>query len=710
MAYQVLARKYRPQRFSDVAGQDHVTRTLLNALSLGRIAHGYIFSGHRGIGKTTIARILAQALNCRTAIGSPERPTPEPCGVCESCTEIKAGNAVDVIEIDAATNRGIDEIRELRDAARYRPARDKYKIYILDEAHQITDAAFNALLKTLEEPPEHVVFMMATTQPEDFPQTIRSRCQHFSFHAVKFDDILAQLRGIATTEGIAADNDALALLAEAGDGSMRDALSIMDQAIASAPMENGLAKLDAAQIRELMGTVPNAVFERLMESISAGQSAAVIEELNRLLNAGNSPSQLARQFVRYLRNVLMARLAGENSELLQISPDERARAYRSAVLFSEEDLTRFLQVMLRTFDELNYRQEQRFHLELGLIKLVHLQRLLPVEELLSKLPAGSLGTGGGTRSQGSGGAPSRPAMAPARPASAPQRVDAAPPRVEAASQRPAESARPAEPAKPAFSPFEADRQRKTERMAVEPIAEAKTETKPVVAETSRPIAIAESVEPRPTQFMESPFGGESVPTISAVAVEEPPAREAAKAPAVGVIEPVFEETVGALALAPEAILAATVVEEEEATSEEQEAAAVPPPAPGGIDLDAVRDAVCQAFDAKGHQTASVLLNNGEWSQKGDTIEATVNIKKKMLELTFNAEAEKIGRETLRSLGISAKLIFLPGEGLAQAGSRPAKAAPQGSVQALAMDNPLVKQAQELFKAEVRSVLDLRGKN
>src|ERR1700689_1009752 len=264
MAYQVLARKYRPQRFSDVAGQEHVTRTLGHALEQERVAHGYIFSGHRGIGKTAIARILAMALNCRNKIGSAERPTFEPCGICDSCKEIRAGNSLDMVEIDAATNRGIDEIRELRDAARYRPARDKYKIYILDEAHQITDAAFNALLKTLEEPPEHIVFMMATTQPEAIPQTIRSRCQHFSFHAVKLDDIVGQLRSIATAEKIVADDATLALLAEAGDGSMRDALSILDQGIASAPTEPsadgtaGPARLDASQIRELMGTVPNA--------------------------------------------------------------------------------------------------------------------------------------------------------------------------------------------------------------------------------------------------------------------------------------------------------------------------------------------------------------------------------------------------------------------------------------------------------------------
>src|SRR6516162_7652095 len=268
MGYQVLARKYRPQRFADVAGQDHVTRTLLNALSQNRVAHGYIFSGHRGIGKTTIARILAQALNCRNDVGSAQRPTAEPCGGCDSCVEIKQGNAVDVIEIDAATNRGIDEIRELRDAARYSPARDRYKIYILDEAHQITEAAFNALLKTLEEPPAHVVFMMATTEPENIPQTIRSRCQHFSFHAVKFDDILAQLKMIAEAEQVTAEPDALSLLAEAGDGSMRDALSIMDQAIASAPVEDGRPVLSGAQIRELMGSVPNAVFERLLEAVA----------------------------------------------------------------------------------------------------------------------------------------------------------------------------------------------------------------------------------------------------------------------------------------------------------------------------------------------------------------------------------------------------------------------------------------------------------
>jgi DNA polymerase-3 subunit gamma/tau len=613
MAYQVLARKYRPQRFSDVAGQDHVTRTLGNALEQERVAHGYIFSGHRGIGKTTIARILAMALNCRNKIGSPERPSFEPCAVCDSCKEIRAGNSLDVVEIDAATNRGIDEIRELRDAARYAPARDRYKIYLLDEAHQITDAAFNALLKTLEEPPEHVVFMMATTQPEDIPQTIRSRCQHFSFHAVKFDDIVTQLTQIALQEGILADPRALALLAEAGDGSMRDALSIMDQAIASAPLVEGKAKLDGEEIRELMGTVPDAVFERMLEFIGEGQSAAVMEELNRLLNNGNSPSQMARQLVRYLRNCLMAKLGGAGTELLQISGDERARAMRSAALFGEEDLTRFLQVMLRTFDELNYRQEPRLHLELGLMKLVHLQRLLPLEEILSGLPGAS-----------------RPAIP--RPASS-----------GPAASRPSASAMPiprpeppkAKPAAP--SPFELDRQRKQEQEA-EPVPET-VQPEPV-AVRPEPVAVAPRPEPAP------------------VPVQPEPERS---------------------------------------------------PAGAAPDLDQLRDLVVAALDEQGHNTAASLLSAGRWKlDEEGAIKVEVGVKKTMLGLTMNAQAWKIVRDTLVSAGAKQKMTVVPSDT-----GEPASASPRvfsrDSIEAVALGNPLVRHTQELFHAEVRSVVDLRDK-
>jgi DNA polymerase III subunit gamma/tau len=386
MSYQVLARKYRPQKFSDVIGQEHVTRTLQNAIAQERIAHGYIFSGHRGIGKTTVARILAMALNCRSTNETTGKPPIEPCGICDSCTEIRAGNAVDVIEIDAATNRGIDEIRELREAARYRPARDRFKIYILDEAHQITDAAFNALLKTLEEPPSHVIFMMATTQPEDIPQTIRSRCQHFSFRAVKFEDIMGQLRDIVTQEKIPADEDALALLAEAGDGSLRDALSILDQAIASTSDH-----LTLDSVRSLIGAAPAGALETVMQAVAESSSEKILVLVDELIGEGHSPTHFARQLVRFLRNVTVAKIAGKDSPLLQISSDERARVGRIAEVFSEEDLTRHLQIMLRTHGELGYRQEQRFHLELGLLKMAHAQRLLPIEQLLSDAAASTSG-------------------------------------------------------------------------------------------------------------------------------------------------------------------------------------------------------------------------------------------------------------------------------------------------------------------------------
>src|SRR5258708_11343017 len=450
MSYQVLARKYRPQRFSEVIGQDHVTRTLKNALEQERLAHGYIFSGHRGIGKTTIARILAMALNCRAS----DKPAIEPCGVCESCVEIRVGNSVDVIEVDAATNRGIDEIRELREGARYRPARDRYKIYILDEAHQITDAAFNALLKTLEEPPPHIVFMMATTQPEDIPQTIRSRAQHFSFHAVKFDDIVGQLGDIAGKEGIKADAEALAVLAEAGDGSMRDALSIMDQAIACCG-----SNLSAELVRGLAGTVGSEVFEDVMGAVGRNSSEDALRLLDKLMTEGQNPAHFAKQLVRFLRNAVVAKVAGSTSPLLQISADERARVGRIAEQFPEEDLARFLQIMLRAFDELGYRQEQRVHLELGVLKMVHAQRILPLEQIMSQLTT-----------EGQVTTPSIKQSAPASLASAPT-----------APIRKTES----------VSPFEADRARKLR--GSEP--EMSDTTKVQAQSTSAVVAVAEAPEP-----------------------------------------------------------------------------------------------------------------------------------------------------------------------------------------------------------------------
>ncbi len=702
MAYQVLARKYRPQRFSDVAGQDHVTRTLLNALAQGRIAHGYIFSGHRGIGKTTIARILAMALNCTSAVGSVERPTEEPCLVCLNCREISSASrqessvfeeshSFDVEEIDAATNRGIDDARLLTSKIQARPTnKSKYRIIILDEAHQITDAAWNALLKTLEEPPEWAVFMFATTQPEDIPQTIRSRCQHFSFHAVEFEQIRAQLRKISTEENLLADDEVLALLAEAGDGSMRDALSIMDQAIASAPLIDGQPKLDAAQVRELMGTVPNTVFERLLEAIGENQSAPVIEEINRLLNAGNSASQLARQFVRYLRNVLMARIAGERTELLQLSPDERARAGRSALLFSEEDLTRFLGVMLRTFDELNYRQEPRFHLELGLLKLVHLQRLLPVEQLLSQLGGAPAGMGGGAL-PAIGSKPGSKQGASVTQAPAMQRLNHAETRVQGDTS----AASPGEFAAngaPAFSPFEADRRRKSSEPA----------SLPIVSDPSRNAAA--TVTPHPLALNAAAVLSRSMDPQLANNAGQTAAEPGAPADERETLDDTPLDSKPAM---PVDITLPTDMAAAKASRDAH---------PGAqVDLESIRAQVCGALEQAGHNTAAALLGSAGWSEQGEGILVQVAAKKTMLGLTINPEAEKICREAMRAAAKGRKpraLIFVPGEsGSSGKASAPAsnRPAPTGSVQERAMENPLVRQAQELFHAEVRSVVDLRNK-
>jgi DNA polymerase III subunit gamma/tau len=261
--YQVIARKYRPQSFADVVNQEHVKTTLENAIAQNRIAHGYIFSGQRGTGKTTVARILARCLNCVNG------PTNQPCGVCASCKEIAAGGSVDVIEIDAASNRGINEMRELRENVRYQPARDRYKVFIIDEAHQITNEAFNALLKTIEEPPAWAVFMLCTTEAHKIPATIASRCQHFSFRSVEFEALVARMAWICEQEGIHADAEALSVLAQAGEGSVRDSLSALDQAIACCG-----DTLQAAEVRALLGAFSLDALGHVSQALVDGAARA----------------------------------------------------------------------------------------------------------------------------------------------------------------------------------------------------------------------------------------------------------------------------------------------------------------------------------------------------------------------------------------------------------------------------------------------------
>jgi DNA polymerase-3 subunit gamma/tau len=370
--YQVIARKYRPQSFADVVNQEHVKTTLENAIAQNRIAHGYIFSGQRGTGKTTVARILARCLNCVNG------PTNQPCGVCASCLETAAGGAPDVIEIDAASNRGINEMRELRENVRYRPARDRYKVFIVDEAHQITSEAFNALLKTIEEPPSWVVFILCTTEAHKIPATIASRCQHFSFRSVDFEALIARMDWICQQEGIKADAEALAVLAQAGEGSVRDSLSALDQAIACCGSE-----LNAAMVRTLLGGFSldslHAVTQALTES-SPGAMLAIVEELER---SGSNLQHFSREVARYFRNLLVAKVG--DARLIAASGQERERLREIAAGFSEEDLTRYLQLSLDLFTDLQASLQPRFHLELGLIRMVQAGRLLPIEQALAGL-------------------------------------------------------------------------------------------------------------------------------------------------------------------------------------------------------------------------------------------------------------------------------------------------------------------------------------
>jgi len=374
--YQVIARKYRPQSFDDVLNQDHIKTTLRNAIDQNRIAHGYIFSGQRGTGKTTTARILARCLNCEKG------PTDHPCDACASCREIAAGGSPDVIEIDAASNRGINEMRELRENVRYQPSRDRYKVFIIDEAHQITSEAFNALLKTIEEPPEWAVFILCTTESHKIPATIASRCQHFSFRSVDFNDLIDRMREICVSEGIEADDEALAVIAQSGEGSVRDSLSALDQAIACCGN-----KLDAASVRALLGAFGIDAMAQVTTALSGQNGGTMLALVDELERNGGSPQHFSRELSRYLRNLLVTKIAGGDSRLIAASKSEREQMAAIAGTFTEEDLTRYLQLSLDLFRDLQFSLQPRFHLEIGLLKMVQAGKLVPIEEALSRLPA-----------------------------------------------------------------------------------------------------------------------------------------------------------------------------------------------------------------------------------------------------------------------------------------------------------------------------------
>ncbi len=426
MPYEVLALKYRPKVFEDLIGQEAVTRTLTNAIQQNRIAHAFLFAGVRGVGKTTTARILSKALNCERG------PTVRPCGECAACTEIARGSSLDVLEIDGASNNGVEQVRELIDGARYAPSRDRFKIYIIDEVHMLSTPAFNALLKTLEEPPPAVKFIFATTEHHKIPDTIVSRCQEYEFRTVAPALIFQQLSHIAREEGIEVSEPAIRAVARAASGSLRDGISALDQVIAASDK-----KIEERDVTELLGLIERDVLEKTTRALIASDTAEIMRTVDGLARGGRDFRFFASALMQYLRDVLVAKVAPDATELIEL-PGEMTALKELSQDFSEEDLLRALDVLTQAETALRVSPEPRFHLEMALLKLSQLRKLASFEELLARFEQGG----------GSGGAPP-PSGAQARKNAAPRaRTRAAEPEKSAPPRRRAKTP-PPPPASPA---------------------------------------------------------------------------------------------------------------------------------------------------------------------------------------------------------------------------------------------------------------------
>jgi DNA polymerase-3 subunit gamma/tau len=373
MTYQVTARKWRPMVFEDVVGQSHVTSTLVNAIKTRRVAHAYIFSGQRGCGKTTTARILAKALNCLSPNGT------NPDNTCEVCLEITEGRSLDVIEIDGASNRGVEEIRNLRESVRYTPTRGRYKIYIIDEVHMLTKEAFNALLKTLEEPPPHVLFIFATTEIHQVPATILSRCQRFDFRRIALEEIIARLRFIAKEENVSIDDDALLIIAKKGDGSLRDAQSIFDQVRAFCGNT-----ISAQDVQKVLNVVDLDLFFRVTDLIKAKDVHGGIDLVAEIVRNGYDLREFLIGLSEHLRNLLVAATT-QSTRLLEVSEHHKKRYQAEAAHFSENDLLRLIKLSVDLENALRWSSQPRFKLEAGLLQMIKLQSAAQVDQLLRQI-------------------------------------------------------------------------------------------------------------------------------------------------------------------------------------------------------------------------------------------------------------------------------------------------------------------------------------
>jgi len=373
MSYLVLARKWRPRTFDDLVGQEPITRILKNALAQGKISHAYIFSGPRGVGKTTTARILAKALNCK------DGPTPAPCGICESCSAITEGSSVDVIEIDGASNNSVDDIRDLRERVKYAPSGGKYKVYIIDEVHMLSGSAFNALLKTLEEPPSHVIFVLATTEMKKIPATVLSRCQHMPFRRISSAVIKSRLKHIADAEKINISSHALSLVAKGADGSMRDSLTILDQ------ISSFTDEISEEQVQNLLGMTDFGMLAKTAQALATGNRVGLLEIIDCLSEQGADFRAFTKELAQFLRDLLVASLVKQPGDVLDLHDEELAAVKELVSASSEDQLTLMLSEIMKAEADVRNSSLPRMALEMALIRTSYLSSLKPVKEVIESL-------------------------------------------------------------------------------------------------------------------------------------------------------------------------------------------------------------------------------------------------------------------------------------------------------------------------------------
>ncbi|MDY6855669.1 MAG: DNA polymerase III subunit gamma/tau [Thermodesulfobacteriota bacterium] len=374
MSYLVLARKWRPRLFEEVIGQRHVTKTLINAITSNRVAHAFLFAGSKGVGKTSVARILSKALNCQ------EGPTPRPCNRCESCKDISAGVSMDVLEIDGASNTGVDDIRDLREKVRYLPSKTRYKVYIIDEVHMLSNSAFNALLKTLEEPPGHIVFVFATTEPHKIPLTILSRCQRYDFKRILTGDIVSQLRRIALDEQVSIDDKSLALIAREAQGSMRDAQSILDQAISYAGKDIGYD-----HIVEILGIIDRKIFYKTSLSIIKRDPQACLDTIEDIYNYGYDIKEFYKGLLEHFRNLVVVKVSENPSKLMELPENEITDLREQGALVGVDEIQYLFRILANNEDQIIKSTTPKLIMEVTLVSMAHTKPLLSIYDILHKI-------------------------------------------------------------------------------------------------------------------------------------------------------------------------------------------------------------------------------------------------------------------------------------------------------------------------------------